>query len=292
MDAIEQMQTFVRIVETGSLSAAARGRELSLAAVSRQLSALEAELGATLVLRSTRRLAITDSGRRWYQHCKRLLDELADARADVADTRAPRGTVVISAPITYGFMYAAPRLEQLGRAHPDLVLDLRLEDHVVDLVGDAVDIAIRAGIAPPDSASIIAHPIDRFRRIAVAAPAYLKRAGVPKHPRDLERHDTLVQHGVAAVFTQSRFERAGEIVDVRLRSHMRSSSPIVLHAWALAGAGIALLPEWLVDRPRDGKLQRVLDGWLTPEIHAWALHRIEMRDAPRIRAVIDALARP
>lgn len=290
MDAFEQMQTFVRIVETGSLSAAARGRELSLAAVSRQLSALEAELGATLVLRSTRRLAITDSGRRWYLHCKRLLDELADARADVADSRAPRGSVVLSAPITYGLMYAAPRLEKLGRAHPDLVIDLRLEDHIVDLVGDAIDIAIRAGIAPPDSPSIIARPIDRFRRIAVAAPAYLKRAGVPKHPHDLERHELLVQHGVAAVFTQSRFERAGEIVDVPLRSHMRSSSPIVLHAWALAGAGIALVPEWMV--ADDGKLKRVLEGWLTPEIRAWALHRIEMRDAPRIRAVVDALAAP
>jgi DNA-binding transcriptional LysR family regulator len=97
-----------------------------------------------------------------------------------------------------------------------------------------------------------------------------------------------VQHGVSAVFTQSRFERAGEIVDVRLRSHMRSSSPIVLHAWAVAGAGIALIPEWLVGD--DGRLKRLLCGWLTPEIHAWALHRIEMRDAPRIRAVVDALA--
>lgn len=287
MDLIDQMRTFVRIVDAGSLSAAARARRLSLAAVSRQLGALEQELGAALVVRSTRRLAVTESGQRWYAHCARILRELDDARADVADTREVRGTVVISASITFGLAHVVPRLERLAREHGGLEIDLRLEDHVIDLIGDGVDVAIRAGVRPPDSTSIIAHPLSRFRRVAVAAPGYLRRRGAPRHPRDLERHDALTQRRPGFELTEWRFERGGEIVEVRPRARLRSGSPLVLRDWALAGAGIALLPEWLVD---PAKLRRLLDGWATPLIESWALHRVELRGSPRVRAVVEALA--
>lgn len=286
MDLLDQMQTFMRIVSTGSLSAAARDRGLSLAAVSRQLASLERDLDAALVVRSTRRLNVTDAGARWYEHCARLLREVDDAKADVTDRKEVRGTVVVSAPITFGSFHAVPRLEALARAHLGLQIDLRLEDHVIDLIGDGVDIAIRAGVTPPDSSSVIAHPLMSFRRIAVAAPAYLRKHGRPAHPRDLEDHATLVQHGLATAFTRWRFARAGETIDVVPRSRLRASSPNVLRDWAIAGAGIALLPTWAV----SGSLQPLLKGWETPEIHAWALHRVEMRGAPRIRATIEALS--
>lgn len=286
MDLLDQMQTFVRIVSTGSMSAAARSRRLSLAAVSRQLSALEVELATTLVVRSTRRLSVTEAGTRWYEHCARLLRDVDDAKADVAERGEVRGTVVVSAPITFGTYYVVPRLEALARRHPKLGVDLRLEDHVIDLIGDGVDIAIRAGITPPDSASVIAHPLLSFRRACVASPAYLRQRGKPAHPRDLEQHDTLVQYGLAAAFTRWRFERAGEAVEVAPRPRLRASSPSVLRDWALAGAGIALLPEWAVG---DG-LRPLLRDWETPQIHSWALHRVEVRGAPRIRAAVAALS--
>jgi DNA-binding transcriptional LysR family regulator len=154
MDLVEQMQTYVRIVDAGSLSSAARGRRLSLAAVSRQLDALERDLGTTLVVRTTRRLQITPAGRRWYEHCQRLLRQLEVARGDVAEDGELRGTLAISAPITLGASYVVPRLAALAHAHPKLEIDLRLQDHVIDLVGEGVDLAARGGVEPPDSASL------------------------------------------------------------------------------------------------------------------------------------------
>jgi DNA-binding transcriptional LysR family regulator len=287
MDLVEQMKTFVRIVETGSLSAAARGRKLSLAAVSRQLSALEADLNATLVVRSTRRLHVTPTGQRWHAHCARLLRELDDARADVADSPEPRGTVVISAPVTLGLVHVAPRLERLARRYPHVACELRLEDHVVDLVADAVDIAVRAGVMPPDSAGVIAHPLVEFRRFAVASPAYLRRRGVPRHPRELANHDGLIQLTPHDRLTSWTFERAGERCEGRPRTHLQSTAPIVLREWARAGAGIAFLGSWLA----DDTLRMLFPEWSSPPLRAWALHRVELRGAPRIRAVLEALAR-
>lgn len=285
MDLLDQMTTFVRVVETGSLSAASRRLRRSLAAVSRQLSALEQELGAPLLVRSTRRMQITPAGQRWYQHCVKLLRELEDARADVADTRKPGGRVVISAPFTLGLWWVVPRLERLAREHPQLEIDLRLEDQVVDLVGEGVDVAVRAGIVPPDSTSIVATRITDFRRVAVASPSYLKSRGTPKHPRELARHDALVQ---TQAFTGWSFEKAGERVEIEPHVRMRCQAPQALHDWALAGAGIALLPEWLA---HTRGLQRLLDGWQTPEIRVWTLQRIELRGAARLRTVIAALSR-
>jgi DNA-binding transcriptional LysR family regulator len=284
MDLVDQMQTFVRIVDAGSLSSAARGRRLSLAAVSRQLDALERDLGTTLIVRTTRRLQITPAGRRWYQHCQSLLRQLEAARGDVAEDGELRGTLAISAPVTLGTSYVVPRLAALAQAHPRLEIDLRLQDHVIDLVGESVDLAVRGGIVPPDSVSLIAHRLTTFRRAPVASPTYLRRAGTPRHPRELERHDGLVQRGLGPAPCW-HFARGDTAVDVTPRVRLASMTPMVLRDWAIAGVGIALLPEWLV----DDRLKRLCEGWTTPEIHAWAIHRIELRSAPRIRAAVEAL---
>jgi len=286
------MQTFVRVVDGGSLSAAAKARRLSLAAVSRQISALESDLGATLIVRSTRRLQVTPSGLRWYDHCARILRDLEDARASVGESDEPRGVVVISAPMTIGLSHVVPCLEKVASKHPHLEIDLRLEDNVVDLVGDGIDVAVRGGIAPPDSPFIVAVPVMRFRRLAVASPAYLKRRGTPRHPRDLARHEAL-GHGPAGAPLRWIFSRANdEVVEVSPRCRLRSTAPIVLRDWARDGAGIALLPEWLVPTT-DTSLVRLFDGWRSPEVEAWALHRVEHAHSktPRIRAVVSALRR-
>src|SRR5688572_22405366 len=131
------MLTFVRLIEGKSLSAAARSRGLSLPAVSRQLRALEEELGATLVVRSTRRLHVTDAGRRWYEHCVRILRELEEAQAEVRSSKLARGTLVVSASLTFGTFFVIPLLKGLSERHPGLSVDLRLEDQLVDLVGEA-----------------------------------------------------------------------------------------------------------------------------------------------------------
>ncbi len=290
MNLLDRMATFVRIVDGGSLVAAARASRLSQAAVSRQLAALEAELGVRLIVRSTRRLQITEEGRRWYDRCVRLLRDLDDARAEVGGEGEPRGRVVISAPITVGMAHVVPRLDRLARRYRQLELDLRLEDQVVDLVGDAVDVAVRAGIAPPDSASVVAHLLLRFHRVLVAAPAYLRRRPRPRHPRDLAHHDALLLSLGRGAPAAWRFTRGDDVCEVEPRARLCCNAPLALRDWAVAGAGVTLLPGWL--RGTDRELIELLPEWATPAVPIWALHRVELRGAPRIRAVIAALTDP
>jgi len=164
------MATFVSVVEGKSLSAAARAQRLSLAAVSRQLRALEVDLGASLIVRSTRRLHVTDAGVQWYEYCRRTPRELEDAREAIRGSKAVRGTLVVSASLTFGSEVIVPQLARLTEQHPGLSIDLRLEDQIVDLVGEGVDVAIRAGSPPPDSTAVLADPIAQVTRVLVAAP--------------------------------------------------------------------------------------------------------------------------
>src|SRR5215470_1968467 len=155
------MATFVRIVEAGSLSAAARSLRLSLPAVSRQLTALEDELGARLLVRSTRRMSLTDAGRRWYEGSSRILREVDETRAQIESPSDVHGHLVISSGISIGLGLVVPSLSRVAERYPRLSIELRLEDRLTDLVGDAVDVAIRGGTAPPDSTAYIAHSLWR-----------------------------------------------------------------------------------------------------------------------------------
>jgi DNA-binding transcriptional LysR family regulator len=292
MDLLARMVTFVRIVDGKSLSAAARAQRLSLPAVSRQLRALEAELGASLIVRSTRRLHVTDAGRQWYAHCVRALRELEEARATIGNTRGVRGTLVVSASLTLGTIMIVPRLTRLVDRHPHLVIDLRLEDRLVDLVGEGVDVAVRAGSPPPDSTAYVAQPIFTMDRILVAAPRWLRKHGTPREPAQLARHACLVQVTPAGATVGWQLRRGADDETIEARGHLRSNAPIALRDLAVAGAGVAYLPDWLVEADlAAGRLQRVLPGWASPAHTAWAIHRTELRGAPRLRAFLDALPR-
>lgn len=292
MDLLDQMATFVRVVEGNSLSAAARARRLSLPAVSRQLRALEADLGATLVVRSTRRLHVTDAGRRWYEHCARILREVDEARADVREAKTARGRVVVSASLTFGAVVIAPRLVALAEKHPSLAIDLRLEDQLVDLVGEGVDVAVRAGSPPPDSTAFVAHPFATMRRVMVAAPGYLRAHGTPKTLRELADHACLVQVTPAGAVVRWQLVGGGNaaVQTVDVRGAIRTNAPIVLRDVAIAGGGVAYLPDWLVaDAIATGALRRVLPERASAPITAWAIHRAELRGAPRVKAFVDAM---
>jgi len=292
MDLLEQMHTFVAIVEGKSLSRAARVRRLSLPAVSRQLRALETELGASLVIRSTRRLHVTEPGLAWYERCRRVLREIEDGKEAARDTRGVRGRLVISASLTFGQAIVVPRLTQLSAAHPELVIDLRLEDQLVDLVAEGVDVAIRAGSPPPNSTALVAHPIFAMDRILVASPRWLKQHGVPREPAQLSERDCLIQvtpagHEVPWSLGRSPTEPHRT---VEVRGRLRANAPMALRDLAVAGAGIAYLPDWLVaDQLEAGTLKRVLPGWASEPITAWLVHRAELRGTARIRALLAAL---
>jgi DNA-binding transcriptional LysR family regulator len=295
MDLLAQMRTFVRVVEGRSLSAAARSQRLSLAAVSRQLSALEAELGTTLIVRSTRKLHVTDAGRQWYAHSVRVLRELDDARAAVRGGSSVQGTVVVSVSLTFGAVLVLPRLRKLAEKYPRLAVDLRLEDQLVDLVGEGVDIAIRAGSPPPDSTAYLAQPLFAMRRQLVASPAWLKKHGMPTEPEQLAQRHCLVQlttAGTVVRWTLRREGKGGEPEErtIDVRGQLRTNAPLALRDLSIDGLGVAYLPEWLVAEELDkGRLRRVLPEWSSAPITAWAIYRAELRGVPRIRAFLAAL---
>jgi DNA-binding transcriptional LysR family regulator len=291
MALFEQMTTFARVVDQGSLSAAARGLRLSLPAVSRQLRALETELGVTLLARSSRGLQLTEAGQRFHAESVAILSAVDRARASTKDRDAIAGHLVVSVAISIGLELALPRLSALLARHRSLQLEIRLDDRIVDLVAEGVDVAVRAGIAPPDTGDYIAHTLgDLMWRIPVAAPTYLRRRGKPTTVRQLAQHDCLVHLGPVGPNRRLSFRRGDEVVEVELHGPAESNAALALEQLAIAGHGIAVLPEWLVAADlRERRLQRVLPGWRNGPTSMYALHRVELRGSARVRAVIDAL---
>jgi DNA-binding transcriptional LysR family regulator len=294
MDLLAQMATFVRVVEGKSLSAAARAQRLSLPAVSRQLRALELELGTTLLVRSTRRLHVTDAGREWYERSRRVLGEVEEARQAMrASSRGVSGRLVVSASLSFGASVIVPRLAKLAERHPQLVIDLRLEDQLVDIVAEGVDLAVRAGSPPPDSTAFVAQPIFSMERVLAAAPRWLRKHGTPREPEQLRRRSCLLQvtlAGTTIPWLLRQRGRAETPVTVEVEGQLRTNAPSALCSLALEGAGVAYLPDWLVaPHFAEGTLRPVLPAWSSPPITAWALHRAEHRGSARHRAFLASL---
>jgi DNA-binding transcriptional LysR family regulator len=235
MDMFAHMATFVRIVETGNLSAAAGALRRSLPGVSRQLSMLEHELGTTLVKRSTRRLQITEAGQNWYAHCVRILADVDAARASVNAGRAARGLLTVSAPVSLGLVHVVPRIPAILRHHHGLQVDLRLEDHLIEPVTAGIDVVVRAGLEPPDSTALVAQPLLTFFRAVVASPSYLLARGEPRDAAALTQHECVVQLGGAGPLSSWQLVYDGKDQSIQVRGALRVSSPFARPrspAWA------------------------------------------------------------
>lgn len=287
MDLLEKMSTFVRIVEAGTLSSAAKQIGISTAAVSRQLSTLEAELRTSLVTRSTRRLVITDQGRQYYERCQRILRDVEEAQT-IGRARV-EGLLRVNASVTFGVSRVLPHLDSLMKKHPHLRIDLRLEDRLVDPVMEGVDLLIRAGATVPASTQLVAHKLLSYQRVLVASPHYLARKGTPKTPDALSKHHALT-HAPGDLTDTWTLVRDGKEARVKVDVLFRSNALFALRQLALVGKGIALLPDWFVadDVKRRG-LRILLPDWRTEAVNVSAVHRIEHRGAPRVRALVDHL---
>lgn len=197
-DRLTPMLTFVRIVEAGSLSGAARAMDRSLPAVCRSLAMLEERLGQRLLVRSTRRMALTEAGADFYERSRRIAADVEEAEAAISARRQePQGLLGISAPVLFGRLHVAPAVGELLSRHPKVSANLLLADRNVNLVDEGLDVAIRIGTLP--DSGMVARPLGRIPRVVCAAPAYLKRQGVPRHPRDLVSHHCVRFTGVSAV---------------------------------------------------------------------------------------------
>jgi len=187
MDKLRAMEVFVRIVDGGSLTAAAEALRTSLPSVVRTLAALEAELDVRLLNRTTRRIALTDEGREYCERCRRVLAEVDDAEASLSARRAaPKGRLRLSAPVMFGRLHVAPVATEFIVRHPAVKVDMLLLDRVVDLVEEGIDAGLRIGRLP--DSSLVAIPVGHTRRVVCASPAYLTRAGTPKALADLGGH--------------------------------------------------------------------------------------------------------
>jgi len=287
MDFLARARALVRIVEAGSLSAAARSLRISVPTISRQIATLEEELGAKLLLRTTRSLHLTREGERFHEHARRLVIEADAALASVRPDRAVSGRVVVSASVTLGTLRIIPMLSPLLETHPALQVELRLEDRATELVSEGVDVAVRAGMALPDTTSLVAQPIGNFARRLVASPTYLRRHGEPRTVASLARHAAVL--GVDAS-GQWSFEEQGEARAVTVAPRLRVATLLGVRAATLAGLGIGVLPDFVVDKDiAEGALRALLPGASLSNVSAYALYRVENRGSPRIDAVVAHL---
>ncbi len=289
MDQLGAMGVFRRVVEAGSYSAAARALRISVASASKQVASLEERLGVRLLNRTTRRLALTEAGREYHARCCRILDEVAEAEARVAEREASvRGNLRVTAPITFGLLHLGPPLAAFARAWPDVRVELILSDKLVDLVEEGFDVALRMTARPLDS-SLVAVKLARARRVLCAAPGYLKRAGRPRRPADLAEHRCLVNPATAAPTTWLLRGPEGPL-EVEVRAALSINNSISLRDAALAELGLVLMPEFVIaEELRDGRLEAVLTTYEPEPLQVYALHPHGRFVPRRVRLFIEAL---
>jgi DNA-binding transcriptional LysR family regulator len=290
MGQFRQISTFVEVVARGSLSAAARAEGIAPAMIGRRLDALEQRLGVKLLQRTTRKLALTDEGAAFLEDCKRILAEMQEAEAAVAERSArATGHLVISAPAGFGRQHVAPLLPSFLAEHRDVTANLNLSDRLVDMVGEGVDVAIR--IASLEDSNLVGVKLSDNQRVVVASPAYLKRRGVPKTLDDLQRHNCLAisSEGSQRGWT---FRDNGRIVTRKVAGNMQCNDGEVLHDWALAGKGLAWRSMWEVGAEIEaGKLRTVLDQYAAPGNDIYAVFAQRRHLPLRIRAFVEFLRR-
>ena len=284
---LDDLNLVVRIARLGSISAAARDLNITPATASARLSAFEKRLGARLLHRTTRQATLTEDGRAFLPHAENVLDAAASARAALGREQAsPCGTLRVAAPSSFARMHIVPGLPEFTARYPDLKLDMRISDSVVDLVEGAFDVAVR--YAELSDSSFVARRLAPDRRVVVASPDFLARNGRPEHPDDLDAHACLVV-GTLDVWTFT--DARGEPIAKRVTPTLRINDGEAVRDAASAGLGIALMATWCAaDELRSGKLIPVLaDHRLVSTQTLWALYPSSRELAPKVRVFVDWL---
>lgn len=289
MDRFEALRTFVTVVESGQISAAAERLGCAKSVVSRRISELEARLGAQLLRRTTRSLSPTGAGRDFHKRVVRLLTELEEAEQSLSSGQASlSGRLRLAAPLSFGLLHMVPALNAFLAEHPDLVLDLDLNDRRTDLIDEGVDLALRIGRL--DDSSLVARRVAPIRMLLCASPGYLARQGTPETPRDLAAHRGLIYGNVENPnlwrFTDTEGSRHSVRVPIRLQAN---NGDVLLEA-AAAGLGICMTPTFLAYRAViEGRLLPLLPGFLMEEDAAYLLYPTRRFLPRRVKALIEFL---
>ena len=286
------MLVFSKVVQGGSLSAAARELGISPAVVSRTLAAMEARLGVRLINRTTRSLHLTDEGASYYETCSRILAEIEEADAAAAARRVePQGMLRVALPASFGLNHIAPLIPRFAARYPKVELALSLSDRSVNLVEEGFDLAIR--IAELKDSSLAARKLAPNRRVVCASPAYLRQHVEPKTPQDLARHNCLIatwEQGMAMNWEYK--SPVGKRGSVRVTGRYACDNWEVLREWAVAGLGVALKSTWDVRKHlEDGSLVPLLPGYdFSSDVGIYAVYPHRRHLPAKTRVFIDFLA--
>lgn len=289
MDPASEMELFAQVVEANGFKAAGQRLGLSPSAVSKRISRLEDRLGARLLHRTTRSLALTEVGAAYFENCRRIMDEIAEAEREVADTMAvARGLLRVSVPPAFGPARIAPILPDFLQRFPQVRVSVVAVDRDVDLIGEGFDVAIR--VSRLRDSSLIARRLTSNRRVVCATAGYFAKHGTPRHPADLDSHNCLVNPVYSTQGTWS-FKKGGRLHSVQVRGNLEFTSPQALREVALRGLGIGLLPAFLVNADlRAGRLRTVLTDYISEDADVFLIYPHSRHLSPKVRVFVDFLA--
>jgi DNA-binding transcriptional LysR family regulator len=282
---------FVKVVEHGSFVAAARALRLPKTTVSRKVQELETRLGAQLMHRTTRKLGLTEAGNIYYEHSQHIARALDEAESAVGQLQSgPRGWLRITAPYSFGVAWIAPILGEFYLRHPEVRIDMELNNDTLDLIDEEIDVALRIGVL--SDSNLVARRLTSFRTQVYASPIYLAQHGEPQHPDELTRHRTFAMrryHHNGNNFVWPLSEGSG-LVDYRIDPVLVSNDPAALRSAVLTGEGMMLSADvMLKPEASQGLVRRVLAGWEGPTVDLNAVFPRGQGKSPKVRAFIDFL---
>jgi DNA-binding transcriptional LysR family regulator len=289
MDVLIGMRLFVRVVETGSFSLVARETGTTQPTVSRTMAALEDHLGVRLLNRSTRAVTLTDDGRAFYAQAMRAMEAVAEAEASVGRRHGrPSGLLRLGTPVSFGRLHIAGLIPVFLQQYPDVEVELFMTDAFVDPVSEGLDLVVRVGAL--EDPSLIARRIGTTRRVTVAASGYLACRGVPATPSDLRQHECIVYTRLA---TGNRWHFNGPDgpIAVTVQGRFRADNAEAVREAVVAGAGIAVIPDWMfTDEITGGRVRTILDPFAPSALPIHAVYPSRRLVAPKVRAMIEFLA--
>ena len=300
MDRLQAMQMLVRVVETGSFSAAAKEAGTTQSAVSKQIAALERTLGAQLLARSTRSLKLTEAGERYFEQARRLVAEIAEAESDLrAGEQQLQGWLRVAASVGFGRLKLIPLVQRFLSTHPGVKIDLRLDDGFIDLIEQGIDVAIRIGELA--DSRLIARRIGTTRRAVLASRDYVRRLPIglapPRQPGDLLQHNCVVYSELSARNAWTFIAGPGADAQprhrdtVHVQGNLQTNSSEVIRAAVLAGMGLGYAPTWLFDEELiRGEVVALMPDWGVQDMPIHAVSPQQRRQSVKVRAFADHLA--
>jgi DNA-binding transcriptional LysR family regulator len=300
MDKLSAMRTFVRVVESGSFSAVADELQATQSAVSKQVAALEKALGAKLLVRTTRSLALTEEGERYFEQARRLVAEIAEAESGLIKGEGQlRGWIRVAASVGFGRLKLMPLVRSFMSAHPDVKIDLRLHDGFIDLVEQGIDVSVRIGDLP--DSGLIARRIGTSHRMLLAHRDYLrslpKGIRAPVNPEDLQAHNCIVYTGLSTgnlwTFTAGAgaSETKGTTKSIRVEGHLQTNSSEVIRSAVTSGMGIGYSPTWLFEPElTGGEVVRLMPDWESPQSPIHLVSPPERKHSAKVKAFVEHLS--